>query len=98
MKDIINQLNKAFDHRTRLGIMSLLMVNPELDFNALKEQLELTDGNLATHITALEKQEYISVTKQFVGKKTQTLYRATDLGRTAFQEHLALLEKLLNYK
>ncbi len=95
MKDIINQLNKAFDHRTRLGIMSLLVVNDSLDFGRLKELLDLTDGNLATHIKPLEEQKYINIQKQFIGKKPQTVFSITEQGRQAFKEHLALLERLI---
>lgn len=75
--------------------MSLLMVNESLEFNRLKELLELTDGNLASHIAMLEKNQYIEVTKRFVGKKPQTTYSATEVGRKAFTDHLDALEKLL---
>ena len=72
MKGLIKNINKLFDHRVRLGIMSALMVNETLDFNTLKELLEVTDGNLASHIKALEKADYIKIRKSFIGKK-QTL-------------------------
>jgi DNA-binding MarR family transcriptional regulator len=98
MKNIIEHLNKAFDNRVRLGIMSILMVNDEVDFNEMKERLDLTDGNLASHISALEKIEYIKVTKEFVGKKTKTTYQVSSLGKKAFQDHIKALEKLLNKK
>lgn len=65
----INQLNKAFESRVRLGIMSILMVNDWMDYKDIKEELDLTDGNLASHINGLEKLEYICVRKRFVGKK-----------------------------
>jgi DNA-binding HxlR family transcriptional regulator len=91
----IHNLNKAFDNRVRLGIMSALMVNDSLDFNSMKELLDLTDGNLASHITALEKEGYVHVKKEFVGKKPQTSYSATKVGVKAFNEHLDALEKLL---
>ena len=96
MKEIIEKLNKAFDHRIRLGIMSILMVNDWVDFGNLKEMLDLTDGNLATHISALEKQAYLEIQKQFIGKKPNTSYKATPEGKAAFLEHLAALEALLN--
>ncbi len=96
MKDIINKLNKIFDSRMRLGIMSVLVVNDWVEFKYLKEVLDASDGNLASHIKALEKNEYIDVQKLFVGKKPQTSYRVTSLGKKAFQEHLNALEKLLN--
>jgi len=96
MKDIINNLNKVFDSRMRLGIMSVLMVNDWVEFKNLKEALDATDGNLASHIKALEKNEYIEVRKMFVGRKPQTSYRVTPLGKNAFKAHLDALEKLLN--
>lgn len=93
--NIIINLNKAFDSRIRLGIMSLLMVNEWVDFGTIKEMLDLTDGNLASHITALEKEQYIEIRKIFIGKKPNTSYRATEAGKTAFKEHLDALEKLI---
>lgn len=96
MKHISTQLNPAFGHRIRLGIMSILMVNDWADFNTLKENLDVTDGRLASHIKALEKERYIEVRKRFVGRKPNTSYRATQAGREAFQAHLNALEQLLN--
>lgn len=95
MKNPIGNLQKVFESRIRLGIMSALMVNDTLDFNALKDLLELTDGNLASHLKALEQQEIIVVSKQFVGRKPSTTYRATDLGKNLFRQHLAALEELI---
>ena len=79
-----------------MGIMSILMVNDFVDFGTLKEQLQITDGNLASHINALEKLKYIEIKKQFVGKKPNTSFAATVAGKTAFGEHLDALEKLIN--
>jgi len=95
MKAIIAGLNKNFENRIRLGIMSALMVNDVLDFNALKDLLGVTDGNLASHLKALEKHELIMVSKRFVGRKPNTTYAVTDLGKLSFQKHLAALEQLL---
>lgn len=95
MKDLIEDLNKAFESRIRLGIMSILMVNDWEDFATLKETLDITDGNLASHIQALEKSGFVEVKKQFVGKKPNTSYAATRAGRKAFNEHLNGLEQLL---
>ena len=81
MKNIIININKAFDHRIRLGIMSILMVNDYADFNTLKELLGVTDGNLASHAKALEKVAFIRVEKQFIGRKPNTKYYATELGK-----------------
>jgi DNA-binding HxlR family transcriptional regulator len=91
----INNLNKAFDNRVRLGIMSVLMVNDSIDFNSMKDLLDLTDGNLASHISALEKEGFVHVKKEFVGKKPQTSYSVTKIGMKAFNDHLDALEKLL---
>ncbi|WP_047545144.1 winged helix-turn-helix domain-containing protein [Psychroserpens sp. Hel_I_66] len=93
---IINNINKAFDHRIRLGIMSILMVNEYADFNMLKELLGATDGNLASHTKALENAEYIKVEKQFIGRKPNTRYSTTNLGRLEFKKHIEALEKLIN--
>ncbi len=95
MKYAIHTLNKAFDHRVRLGVMAVLLANEQVSFNDLKESLDLTDGNLASHVAALEKAGYVLVNKQFIGKKPNTTYQATGEGKAAFQEHLAALEKLL---
>ncbi len=95
---MIGGLNKEFDHRVRLGIMSILMVNKEVDFNTMKNLLQLTDGNLASHITALEKAGFVLVDKAFVGKKPRTTYSASDAGRKAFSEHLNALEKLISLR
>jgi DNA-binding MarR family transcriptional regulator len=92
---IIDKLNKDFESRVRLGIMSILMVNDWIDFTEMKTLLNITDGNLASHSTALEKSEYIEVKKEFVGKKPKTSYRVTNRGRAAFNEHLSSLEKLM---
>ena len=91
----IHLLNKDFESRVRLGIMSILMVNDWVEFNEMKKLLEVTDGNLASHSSSLEKSKYIEIKKEFVGKKPKTSYRATDLGKKAFKEHLTALEKLL---
>ena len=98
MKNIIENINKAFESRVRLGIMSILLVNHEVDFNELKDRLDLTDGNLASHISALEKLEYIIVYKEFVGKKTKTTYKVSTLGKKEFNDHLKALEKLISKK
>ena len=95
MKGIINNLDKNFESRVRLGIMSVLIVNEWVDFSELKELLEVTDGNLASHIAGLEKYEYIEVRKRFLGKRPNTSFKITKAGKKAFQDHLNALEKLL---
>ena len=96
MRNIIQNINKAFDHRIRLGIMSVLMVNESADFSTLKELLGVTDGNLASHAKALESEAYIIVEKQFIGRKPNTSYIATKEGKKAFQDHIEALEKLIS--
>ena len=98
MKNIIQHINKAFDHRIRLGIMSVLMVNESADFSTLKELLGVTDGNLASHVKALEAEGYLAVEKQFIGRKPNTSYRATKAGKEAFTAHIDALEKLISKK
>ncbi|HET9487632.1 MAG TPA: transcriptional regulator [Chryseosolibacter sp.] len=95
MKKLLTNFNKAFESRVRLGIMSVLMVNDSVDFNTLKELLNLSDGNLASHIRALEEVEYITVNKQFIGRKPNTTYSASKEGRKAFLLHLKELETLI---
>ena len=95
MKVTLIGFNKAFENRARLGIMSVLMVNDTVDFTTLKQWLELTDGNLASHTRALEELGYIVCEKRFVGRKPNTTYRATLRGREAFKEHLAALEQFV---
>jgi len=95
MKNPIENLNKAFDSRVRLGIMSAVMVNAEVNFNQLKELIQVTDGNLASHIKALEENGYIKVNKGFIGRKTNTTYAATKSGEKAFKAHLEALEQMI---
>jgi DNA-binding MarR family transcriptional regulator len=95
MKNPIENLNKIFDSRIRLGIMSALLVNEEVNFNQLKELIGVTDGNLASHIKTLEDAGYIKIQKGFVGKKTNTTYAATRAGDKAFRVHLDALETMI---
>lgn len=95
MENPIDQLNKLFDSRVRLGIMSALMVNSEVTFNELKELLQITDGNLASHLKALEENNFLKVQKGFVGRKTNTSYTITKVGEKAFRAHINALEKMI---
>lgn len=96
MKGLISELNKAFDNKVRLGIMSVLLAKNETEFNQLKAILDVTDGNLASHIKALEKESYIEVRKQFIGKKPNTTYLVTKEGKQAFKKHINALEALIS--
>lgn len=95
MKEELKNINKAFESKVRLGIMSALMVNDELDFVNLKALLEVTDGNLASHTKSLEELGYIESHKQFIGRKPNTTFRITRRGKDAFEEHIKALESLL---
>ncbi|GHT62786.1 transcriptional regulator [Bacteroidia bacterium] len=95
MTSIIAHLNKVFDSRIRLGIMSILSVNELVDFNTMKELLDVTDGNLSSHLRALEGLDYIVAKKQFIGRKPNTTYLATGYGKASFQDHLNALEKFI---
>lgn len=95
---MIENLNKVFESRVRLGIMSILMVNEWVDFKTFKDLLKVTDGNLASHLSALEKKQLVLVNKEFVGKKPRTTYNATQEGKALFNKHLAALEALIKKK
>ena len=95
MKNPFEQLDKVLEHRIRLQIMSVLIANEAYDFNSLKEILGVTDGNLASHIKALEKEKYILVNKSFVDRKPNTRYKVSERGRTAFKKHLDALEAVV---
>ena len=90
-----DQLNKAFESRVRLGLMSILSVNSWVSYNEIKDLLEVTDGNLASHVQSLEKIKYLEIKKQFIGKKPLTTYKVTKMGKEAFEKHIEGLEKLL---
>ncbi len=98
MKNILTQFNKAFENRVRLGVMSILMVNDSANFNTLKELLDVTDGNLASHLKALEKLKYINMKKEFIGRKTNTKYSVSAVGKKAFVAHINALENLIKTK
>jgi DNA-binding MarR family transcriptional regulator len=95
MKNPISGLNKIFDNRIRLGVMSVLMVNEEISFNDLKGMLEVTDGNLASHLVTLEENGFIKVHKGFIGRKTNTTYSITKLGEREFKDHVKALEGMI---
>ncbi|MCA6381301.1 MAG: transcriptional regulator [Cytophagales bacterium] len=95
MKNFFENLDKTLEHRTRLQITSVLVANDSYDFIALKELLDTTDGNLATHLKALEREKYISINKSFIDKKPNTRYKITERGRSAFKKHIDAMEELI---
>ena len=95
MKSPFENLDKILEHRLRLQIVSVLVANESYDFNALKELLDVTDGNLATHLKALEREKYLSINKTFIERKPNTRYKITERGRAAFKKHLDAMEELI---
>jgi len=95
VKNPFENLDKVLEHSARLQIVSVLMANESSDFNSIKDLLSLTDGSLATHIKALEREKYISVTKSFVDRKPNTKYKATERGRNAFKKHIEAMEEVI---
>jgi DNA-binding MarR family transcriptional regulator len=91
----ILHLNKLFDSRVRLGIMSALIVNEDVSYNQLKELLDVTDGNLASHLKALEENKLLKVNKGFIGRKTNTTYQISKIGEKAFKLHLDALAEMI---
>lgn len=98
MKDLLSNINKAFENRVRLGIMSVLMVNSQADFRTLRDTLDVTDGNLASHLRILEEAGYIISDKRFLNKKPNTVYRITDAGMENFRNHINTLEEIIRHK
>ena len=91
----LEKFNKVFESKIRLGLMSVLVVNDSLSFNELKELLQLTDGNLASHLKTLEENGFLKVQKGFIGRKTNTVYSVTKAGEKAFRQHLEALEQMI---
>jgi DNA-binding HxlR family transcriptional regulator len=96
MKEILANINKAFENRVRLGIMSVLSIQRSMDFTGLKELLDVTDGNLASHLRALEDGGYVSMEKSFINRKPNTTYTITESGMESFRSHLKALEELIS--
>lgn len=95
MKQILANFNKVFESRVRLGIMSVLAVNDSMDFTGLRDTLAVTDGNLASHLRALEEAGYIKMEKSFINRKPNTSYSITEEGLDSFSSHLKALEELI---
>ena len=95
MRVSLSGLNKLFENRIRLGIMSVLMINDSYDFINLKETLSITDGNLASHLKVLEENDIIKVNKRFIGRKPNTSYSVTERGAQLFKIHLKVLEDII---
>jgi DNA-binding MarR family transcriptional regulator len=91
----LGALDEVIHQKVRLGIMSTLMALDSADFKLLQDTLDLTDGNLSTHLALLEKRGYVEIVKEFKGRKPHTTASPTEAGRTAFQEYLSALERII---
>jgi DNA-binding MarR family transcriptional regulator len=98
MKDLLKQINKAFDNKIRLAIMAHLMQKKTATFNEMKTLLGATDGNLSSNATVLEEGQYIEIKKQILRKKSHTTYEITDKGRSYFKLHIEALSKIIQGK
>ncbi len=92
---MIHELDSTFHHRVRLGICSLLLRNGRMSFHELKQHLQVTDGNLASHLRVLENAEVVRFEKTFKGRRPVTYYELTDEGRERFKTYLKHLRELL---
>ena len=94
-------LNETIHQPTRMRIMTMLVFQPETDrlaYGFIQKTLDLTGGNLTTHLRKLEDANYLVMTKEFLDSKPRTWVQATQTGRRAFAEYLSNLEKALNWK
>ena len=91
-----NLIDETIHQRTRLAIMVTLAGVESFDFNDLKAELGLTDGNLSTHAAALERAGYVRITKKFVGRKPRTTLAVTNKGMQSLQQYVALLQGILD--
>jgi DNA-binding MarR family transcriptional regulator len=89
------QLDRVIHEKGRLAIMSMLAATPELSFTELRAALEMTDGNLTTHIRTLQEAGYVSVTKSFQNRRPLTTCSLTPAGRKAFNNYINLLEEII---
>ncbi len=89
------QLDRVIHEKGRLGIMSMLAASAELSFTELRDALGMTDGNLTTHIRALQQEGYVSVAKSYQNRRPLTTCSLTAAGRKAFAEYIDLLEKIV---
>ncbi|MGC9942633.1 MAG: transcriptional regulator [Verrucomicrobiota bacterium] len=89
------QLNRVIHEKGRLAIMSMLAATPELSFTELRDALAMTDGNLTTHIRALQQEGYLAVAKSFQHKRPLTTCSLTSAGREAFAAYIDLLEQIV---
>ena len=90
------QIDRVIHEKGRLAIMSMLAASPELSFTELRDALNMTDGNLTTHIRTLQQEGYVSVSKSYQNNRPLTTCSLTAAGRKAFAGYIALLEKIVS--
>lgn len=94
-KDLFSAIDETIHAKARLGIMTLLVTQGELDFTQLKQKLGLSDGNLSAHTRILEEAGYITIHKTFLGRGPKTVLVGTLEGREAYLAYLNRLESIL---
>lgn len=88
--------DKLVHQPTRLRIFAYLYQHGETSFPTLKTDLDVTEGNLSSHLQKMEDAGAVDVRKQFVDRKPQTTYALTDGGREMFEDHIGTLEALID--
>lgn len=89
------QLDRVIHEKGRLAIMSMLAATPELSFTEMRDALNMTDGNLTTHIRTLQEAGYVSITKSFQNNRPLTTCSLTVAGQKAFANYINLLEQII---
>jgi DNA-binding MarR family transcriptional regulator len=95
LKRVFEELDPLLHERGRLAIASVLAAVESLTFTELRDELEMTDGNLSVHLQKLEEKAYVTISKSFVGRRPQTTVRLTPAGRRAFARYLSHLEAII---
>ena len=93
--ELLLQLDRVIHEKGRLAIMSMLAATPELSFTEMRDALAMTDGNLTTHIKALQQEGYVAIAKSYQNRRPLTTCSLTTAGRKAFAEYINLLEKIV---
>jgi len=93
--ELFLQLNRVIHEKGRLAIMSALAAAPELAFTELRDLLDMTDGNLTTHVRTLQQEGFVSVAKSYQNNRPLTSCALTAAGRKAFAQYIDLLDQIV---
>ena len=93
--DLFLQLDRVIHEKGRLAIMSALAASPELSFTELRDTLNMTDGNLTSHVRTLQEEGFIAISKSYEKNRPLTTCSLTTAGRKAFAEYINLLEQIV---